>query len=72
MGPVGAMKLLQNTTCYEEGLEVVIEAYRNKFGDEYEKYLLEQGRLSWMLRTKYDGNFENIPMWNLHMRPQFG
>lgn len=72
MGPVRAMKLLQDTTCYEEGLEVVIEAYKKVYGDDFEKYLLEQGRLAWMLRHKFDGKFNNIPLWDLTMRPQFG
>lgn len=46
-GPVAALKALEATTSYAEGLEAVREAYKPFGGDEY---LLEQGRLLYMTR----------------------
>lgn len=47
---VGAFKTLADTKTYEEGLKAVVEAYRGIYGDEWHKYLLENGQLLWMTR----------------------
>lgn len=50
-GPKKAFETLVNTNTYEEGLQAIVEAYRGFYGEEYEKYLLENGQLLWMTRS---------------------
>ena len=61
-GPVASYELLHNTKTYLEGLEVVKEAYENKYGGEAGRELLEQGCLLWMTR-ELDENSEPV-LWN--------
>lgn len=49
-GPVKAFKILEATTSYGEGLRAVLEAYREVYGDDAEKELLEQARLLWLVK----------------------
>lgn len=49
-GPVASFELLQHTGSYEEGLEVVAQAYHDKYGSTAYEELLEQARLLWMTR----------------------
>lgn len=49
-GPVAALKLLDHTKTYEEGLEAVLGAYNEYYGDEGEEKLVENGRLLFMTR----------------------
>lgn len=71
-GPANAVKALEGTSCYEEGLEVVREMYHAKYGDDFNKYLLEQARLAWMLRDTFNGKRKNVPMWDVDYIPYFG
>lgn len=50
IGAVKALKLLGDTTTYEEGLQVVVEAYKASQGDSWEEYLYEQANLVYMVR----------------------
>lgn len=49
-GPAKAFDLLSDTQTYPEGLSLVLEAYKGFYGDDGEKYLLENGQLLWMVR----------------------
>lgn len=49
-GPVASYELLHDTTSYDEGRDVVFDAYENKYGVDWESELTEQGRLLWMTR----------------------
>lgn len=63
-GPVRAYSLLAEKTP-DEMLEAVKDAYIEEYGiDEYEKELLEQGRLLWMTRRMIDGKPE---LWEIGM-----
>lgn len=50
VGIAKAYKLLKDTKTYEEGLEVVIGAYKAYYGDDWKEKLLENGRLLYMTR----------------------
>lgn len=50
IGPVKAMKILENVKTLDEAFKAVLEAYRGVYGDDAEAQLLEQGRLLWMVR----------------------
>lgn len=54
-GAVLAYNLLANTTTEGEMFKAVREAYREKYGDEADERLLEQGQLLWMCREMKDG-----------------
>lgn len=49
-GPVDAFNILSGTSCYEEGLKAVVEAYKGFYGDSWREELLEQGQLAWMVK----------------------
>jgi len=49
-GPRAAYNLLSDTDTYEEGLEAVVGAYKDHYGDEGEDKLVENGRLLWLTR----------------------
>ena len=51
-GPVAAMKLLGELTTKEDMEAAIITAYKEKVGDGWEEYLLEQGRLLWMITER--------------------
>lgn len=59
-------------TCdsYKQGLELVIAAYKDKFGDDWYEPLLEQGRLAWMLREPYRKSEANL--WHYDPYSGFG
>ena len=69
-GPKKTLEVLEPTTCYEEGLEATIQAYKDVYANDWEKHLLEQARLAFMLRDYLiDGE---IKMWDLDYRPYYG
>ena len=68
-GPKTAYKLLAETENYEQGLEAVIEAYKKKDGEEWEKHLIEQGILAKMLTKPLKKDHSNL--WNLDWRPEY-
>lgn len=49
-GPVAAYNLLHECETPQELLDAVIDAYKEAPLDDWEAYLLEQGRLCWMTR----------------------
>lgn len=49
-GPVAALKKLEDTKTYLEGLAVVMAAYRDKYGEGFIMELTEQAQLLWMVR----------------------
>ena len=51
-GPVKAMKILGELTTKEEMFSAVVEAYKEKMGEGWRDYLLEQGRLLWMITER--------------------
>lgn len=56
-GPIRAFAILNECTTDEEMYNVVLEAYKNKYEEDAEEQLLEQGRLAWMCRElKEDGS----------------
>lgn len=62
-GNVLAFQTLDSTKTEEEAMEEVIKQYRDRMGDDYKTYLLEQGRLLWMVRK---WNEDGSPkMWNI-------
>lgn len=63
IGPVAAFKLIEATTTLPEGFKCVVEAYREKFSETWQEYLLEQGRLLWMVR-ELDENGKPV-MWEM-------
>lgn len=50
VGPVKAAAILEGKGTQEEMLEAVTEAYRAVYEEDWERYLLEQGKLLWMVR----------------------
>lgn len=56
-GPVAALKILEDTTTYLAGLEAVMVAYKDKYGEDYIVELTEQAQLLWMVReqSRVDG-----------------
>ena len=52
-GPVKAFNILKDITLPEDMLRAVRDAYREKYGDVWDKELLEQAQLLWMVR-EYD------------------
>lgn len=50
IGVKKALKMLVDTNTYEEGLEVVVGAYKASQGDSWEEYLYEQANLVRMVR----------------------
>lgn len=54
-GPDKAFKILEGTSTYQEGLEAVVGAYREVYGENYEEHLVEQAQLLWMVREVIDG-----------------
>ena len=65
-GPAKAVKLLEGTETYEEGLEIVIDAYKETYGEEGETKLLENGRLLFMTRELDEDN--NPVLWSIDWR----
>lgn len=63
-GPVKTFKSLSETTSYTEGLAVVIDCYKEAYGDTWREEMLEQGRLVWMIR-ELDVNGSPV-MWDFH------
>lgn len=49
-GPVRALKLLGHTNTYLEGLEAVVGAYNEFYGDDGMSKLVENAQLLWMVR----------------------
>lgn len=63
-GSSKAFKILEDTSSYKEGLDVVIEAYKGFYGETWEEMLLEMGQLLWMVR---DTTAEGLPkLWKLN------
>jgi len=64
-GPVAALKILEATSAYAEGLEAVREAYRGSYGGvlEADEALTEQARLLHMVRELDEQN--NPVMWSI-------
>lgn len=62
-GPVAALKVLEATTTYAEGLEAVKGAYKAFYEDEWEEKLIENARLLWMIR-ELDAEGKPI-MWEI-------
>ena len=54
MGPVGAFGVLENAKTEEEAYAATLGAYKEVYGDDAKKELLEQGRLLWMTRELHD------------------
>lgn len=50
-GPIRAFAILNECETDEEMYEVVLDAFKNKYPDNAEEMLLEQGRLAWMVRS---------------------
>lgn len=62
-GPIRAFAILNECTTDEEMYNVVLDAYKNKYEEDAEEQLLEQGRLAWMCREL---NEDNTPvMWRV-------
>lgn len=59
-GPVAAFNILEPTHTYLDGLEAVMEAYKQAGKDHL--YLTEQARLVWMVKELRE---ENPKMWDL-------
>lgn len=49
-GPVKAYNVLKDCDTEEDMFNVVSKLYREKLGERWEEYMLEQGRLLWMVR----------------------
>jgi len=49
-GPIKAYEALSTCKTYEEGLKIVFNLYKDKFGIKAKEEMLEQGRLLWMTR----------------------
>jgi hypothetical protein len=49
-GPVAAFEILEHMQTPDECFKAVKEAYKAAYGDDWDKELLEQGRLLWMTR----------------------
>ena len=67
-GPATAEKLLASTTCEAEGRAVVLNQYRNYYGEEWAVNLLEQAILLWMRQRPgdvFDVCAEGNPMYGL-------
>lgn len=62
-GPKAAWNALSNTNTKGEAFEAVRELYREVVGDDWEVYMLEQGRLLWMVR-ELDGEGQPV-MWEI-------
>lgn len=66
VGPSKTFELLSELDAYEDMLKAVRDAYRDKYGDEWDVHFLEQAQLLWMVRElDEDGKpvmFE-IPEW---------
>ena len=66
VGPTKTWELLGELDTYEDMLKAVRDAYRDKYGDEWDVHFLEQAQLLWMVRELHeDGSpvmFE-IPEW---------
>lgn len=60
-GAVAALKTLEHTQNYAEGLKAVQDLYKETIGDGWEEYLTEQGRLLWMVK-ELDKNNEPV-LW---------
>lgn len=60
-GPIRAFAILNECTTDEEMYNVVLDAFKNKYEEEAEELVLEQGRLAWMIRELDDNN--NPKMW---------
>ena len=57
MGAKGAHKLLEHLTSKEEYIAAVEDAYQAKCDDDWEDYMVEQGRLLWITRRLHpDGS----------------
>jgi 5'-3' exonuclease len=50
-GPVKAYSILEHAKTEEEAFRSVLSAYKDKYGEEAQSELLEQGRLLWMTRS---------------------
>lgn len=50
VGPVKALEILDGLDTYEDMLKAVRDAYRDKYGDEWDVHFLEQAQLLWMVR----------------------
>lgn len=65
VGPVAAYNILANCISERCLMDAVHENYFKKIGDDYGDYLLEQGRLLWLVRKL---NHDGTPvMWELGM-----
>lgn len=53
-GPVRAFEILSNTQTPNEAFQAVREAYRDVYGDDGDRFLLESGRLLWMTRELHE------------------
>jgi 5'-3' exonuclease len=62
-GPVKTYNLLKDASSYREGQQVVIDCYKEAYGDRWEEELLEQARLVWMVRDLDDEG--NPLMWEI-------
>lgn len=49
-GPIRAFAILNECNSDEEMYNVVLDAFKNKYEEDAEERLLEQGRLAWMIR----------------------
>lgn len=67
VGPVGATALLKDAALPEEMVDVVTEAYKQEFGDDYEARLEENAKLLWILQEEqsYEDsvNGKEIQIW---------
>lgn len=66
VGPAKAWGILEGLTTYEDMLKAVRDAYKSKYEDKWDDYLLEQSRLLWMVREVDENNNPvqfTLPEW---------
>lgn len=62
-GPKAAWVALEGKDNAEEAFEAVVELYKGTVGEEWDKYMLEQGQLLWMVREVDEEG--NPVMWEI-------
>ena len=68
LGPVAVYELLNGAMSEKELMDRVITAYHKEYGNDWEKELLEQGRLCWLLRRADTLRDDGLPiMWQVGM-----
>lgn len=60
VGPVTARKMLRDCASSRDCWEVVLDSYRDQFGEDYERRAIEVAQLCWVRR--YEGEIWNPPV----------